>query len=70
MIYVDLLFDQVMLDTMGPELQVVNKLKTPISLVIDCSVVLTPFKGQKASSELLPINFHGLAKVSSSSRVC
>lgn len=56
-------YDQVMLDTVGPELQVVNKLETPISLVMDGSVVLTPFKGQEASSELLPINFDGLAKV-------
>ncbi|CAM8913640.1 unnamed protein product [Rhodiola kirilowii] len=52
----------VMLDTVGPELQVVNKLETPISLIMDGSVVLTPFKGQEASSELLPINFDGLAK--------
>lgn len=56
-------YDQVMLDTVGPELQVVNKLETPISLVMDGSVVLTPFKGQEASSELLPINFDSLAKV-------
>jgi pyruvate kinase len=52
----------VMLDTVGPELQVVNKKETPISLEENGTVVLTPHQGQEASSSLLPINFSGLAK--------
>lgn len=57
------LLSQVMLDTVGPELQVVNKIEKTISLVADGFVVLTPHQDQEASSELLPINFDGLAKV-------
>lgn len=56
-------FGQVMLDTVGPELQVVNKSEVTISLEENESVVLTPHQGQEASSKLLPINFSGLAKV-------
>ncbi|XP_019454763.1 PREDICTED: pyruvate kinase 1, cytosolic-like isoform X1 [Lupinus angustifolius] len=52
----------VMLDTVGAEMQVVNKTETPISLQEDAEVVLTPHEGQEASSETLPINFDGLAK--------
>lgn len=52
-----------MLDTVGPELQVVNKSEKAISLKADGSVVLTPDRGQEATSEVLPINFDGLAKV-------
>ena len=52
-----------MLDTVGPELQVVNKIEKAISLQADGTVILTPHKGQEASSELLPINFDGLSKV-------
>uniref|UniRef100_A0A0E0MCF8 Pyruvate kinase n=1 Tax=Oryza punctata TaxID=4537 RepID=A0A0E0MCF8_ORYPU len=52
----------VMLDTVGPELQVVNKSEASISLEANGTVVLTPDQGQEASSELLPINFSGLAK--------
>ena len=55
---------QVMLDTVGPELQVVNKSETTLSLEENGTVVLTPHHGQEASSSLLPINFSGLAKVS------
>ena len=54
---------QVMLDTVGPELQVVNKSGNPISLLADGSVILTPDQEQEASSEVLPINFDGLSKV-------
>lgn len=62
--YYNLLFGlQVMLDTVGAELQVVNKSEKAISLKSDASVVLTPDQGQEASSELLPINFNGLSKV-------
>ncbi|KAG2555807.1 hypothetical protein PVAP13_8NG033900 [Panicum virgatum] len=53
---------QVMLDTVGPELQVVNKSETTLSLEENGTVVLTPHHGQEASSSLLPINFSGLAK--------
>ncbi|CAA6667565.1 unnamed protein product [Spirodela intermedia] len=52
----------VMLDTVGPELQVVNKNEHAISLEENGHVVLTPHQDVEASSELLPINFSGLAK--------
>ncbi|KAJ0624688.1 putative pyruvate kinase [Helianthus annuus] len=52
----------VMLDTVGAEMQVVNKSEKAISLQQDGNVILTPDKGQEASSEVLPINFDGLAK--------
>ncbi|GMP84713.1 hypothetical protein CsSME_00038134 [Camellia sinensis var. sinensis] len=51
-----------MLDTVGPELQVVNTIEKTISLEEDGKVVLTPHNGQEASPEVLPINFSGLAK--------
>ncbi|KAF2289799.1 hypothetical protein GH714_038679 [Hevea brasiliensis] len=52
----------VMLDTVGPELQVVNKSEKSISLLADGLVVLTPNQEKEASSEVLPINFDGLSK--------
>ncbi|KAF9593514.1 hypothetical protein IFM89_024007 [Coptis chinensis] len=52
----------VMLDTVGPELQVVNKIEQSISLETDAFVVLTPNQDQEATSKLLPINFHGMPK--------
>ncbi|PKA52456.1 Pyruvate kinase, cytosolic isozyme [Apostasia shenzhenica] len=52
----------VMLDTVGPELQVVNKSGNAISLEADATVVLTPDQNEEAASQLLPINFAGLAK--------
>ncbi|KAL8090305.1 pyruvate kinase 1, cytosolic-like [Apium graveolens] len=52
----------VMLDTVGPELQVVNKTEHPISLQADSLVVLTPDEDKDATPNLLPINFHGLSK--------
>lgn len=54
---------QVMLDTVGPELQVINKTEKSISLQEDAIVVLTPNQDLEATSELLPINFTGLSKV-------
>ncbi|KAM1027355.1 hypothetical protein FF1_040121 [Malus domestica] len=51
-----------MLDTVGPELQVVNRSEHPISLQEDTLVVLTPDQDKEATSNLLPINFSGLAK--------
>lgn len=58
-----------MLDTVGAELQVVNKNETTISLKEDAIVTLTPHQGQEASDEVLPINFDGLAKVQPTSLV-
>ncbi|KAL0426490.1 UNVERIFIED_CONTAM: Pyruvate kinase, cytosolic [Sesamum latifolium] len=52
----------VMLDTVGAELRVVNKSEKAITLKADEKVILTPDQGQEASSEILPINFAGLAK--------
>uniref|UniRef100_A0A0D6QYY8 Pyruvate kinase n=1 Tax=Araucaria cunninghamii TaxID=56994 RepID=A0A0D6QYY8_ARACU len=52
----------VMLDTVGPELQVFNKNEQPIVLEGDAFVTLTPDQSKEASSEVLPINFGGLAK--------
>ena len=52
-----------MLDTVGAEMQVVNKSEKAITLKQDDNVILTPDNGQEASSEVLPINFDGLAKV-------
>ncbi|OIT39596.1 pyruvate kinase 2, cytosolic [Nicotiana attenuata] len=51
-----------MLDTAGPELQVVNKSEQPISLKVDATVTLTPDEGQESSSDVFPINFGGLYK--------
>ncbi|XP_062006796.1 pyruvate kinase 1, cytosolic isoform X2 [Rosa rugosa] len=52
----------VMLDTVGPELQVVNRGEKIIELKGDGLVILTPDQGQEPSSELLPINFDGLSQ--------
>ncbi|GJY28832.1 zinc finger, CCHC-type containing protein [Tanacetum coccineum] len=52
----------VMLDTVGAEMQVVNKSEKAISLQQDDNVILTPDNGQEAISQVLPINFDGLAK--------
>ncbi|KAL2933527.1 Pyruvate kinase 1 cytosolic [Bienertia sinuspersici] len=52
----------VMLDTVGAELQVVNKTGKEISLKENEFVTLTPDLEKDASSVLLPINYHGLAK--------
>lgn len=52
----------VMLDTVGPELQVVNKTEHPISLQEDTLVILTPDQDREATSNILPINFSGLSK--------
>lgn len=52
----------VMLDTVGPELQVINKNHQIISLEAESLVVLTPDQDKEATSNLLPINFNGLSK--------
>jgi hypothetical protein len=61
---------QVMLDTVGPELQVINKKENPISLQEDSFVVLTPDLDKEATSCLLPINFTGLSTVSTFFTCC
>ena len=53
-----------MLETVGPELQVVNKTEHPISLQAETSVVLTPDQCKEATPNLLPVNLSGLSKVS------
>ncbi|KAJ7549454.1 hypothetical protein O6H91_07G053800 [Diphasiastrum complanatum] len=53
----------VMLDTTGPELQVVNNSENPIVLEVDASVTLTPDQTMQASSEFLPMNYADLASV-------
>lgn len=63
MIFFTFAAKQVMLDTVGPELQVVNKTEHPIPLKADSLVVLTPDQTKEATSNLLPINFGGLSKV-------
>ncbi|KAL8159696.1 hypothetical protein V2J09_001233 [Rumex salicifolius] len=52
----------VMLDTVGPELQVVNKSGRPISLEEESLVILTPDQTKEATPCLLPINYCGLPK--------
>ncbi|KAK4431083.1 Pyruvate kinase, cytosolic [Sesamum alatum] len=52
----------VMLDTVGPELLIVNKSEHPITLEEDSFVILTPDQDKEATSNLLPINFSGLSK--------
>ncbi|MFS7947159.1 putative pyruvate kinase [Helianthus anomalus] len=52
----------VMLDTTGPEVLVVNKGDHPIPLEADSFVVLTADQEKEATSDLLPVNFGGLAK--------
>ncbi|KAL8551697.1 hypothetical protein ACS0TY_000680 [Phlomoides rotata] len=52
----------VMLDTIGPDLVIVNKSEHPISLQEGSLVTLTPDQDIQASSDLLPINFSGLSK--------
>ncbi|KAL3838229.1 hypothetical protein ACJIZ3_022820 [Penstemon smallii] len=52
----------VMLDTVGPELLIVNKSEQPISLQQDSFVTLTPEQDKEATSNLLPINYSGLSK--------
>ncbi|XP_026450843.1 pyruvate kinase 2, cytosolic-like [Papaver somniferum] len=51
-----------MLDTIGPELQVLNKSEKSIALKAESSVVLTSDQDKEATSDVLPINYDGLAK--------
>ncbi|XP_026413545.1 pyruvate kinase 1, cytosolic-like [Papaver somniferum] len=53
---------EVMLDTVGPELQVVNKSEKTIALEAESLVLSTPDQDKEATSDLLPISYVGLAK--------
>ncbi|XP_020679946.1 pyruvate kinase 2, cytosolic [Dendrobium catenatum] len=53
----------VMLDTVGPELQVHNTTGNPIELKADAHVLLTADLSKIPSKEILPINFPDLAKI-------
>lgn len=53
-----------MLDTLGPEIQVHNSTGGPIELKAGNHVTITPDLSKAPSSEVLPIKFGGLAKVS------
>ncbi|XP_073099533.1 pyruvate kinase 1, cytosolic isoform X1 [Elaeis guineensis] len=52
----------VMLDTVGPELQVCNTSGNPIELNADNHVIITPDLSKVPSAEVLPINYTDLAK--------
>ncbi|CAN6371525.1 unnamed protein product [Urochloa humidicola] len=52
----------VMLDTLGPEIQVHNSTGEPIELKAENHVIITPDISKAPSSEILPIKFAGLAK--------
>ncbi|CAI5536238.1 unnamed protein product [Closterium sp. Naga37s-1] len=55
--------EQVMFDTMGPEITIHNASGSPISLTAGDSITITPSpSAAPISSQLLPINFKGLAK--------
>lgn len=51
----------VMLDTVGPELQIVNQKEASIELQEGKTVVLTPDKTKQASTSVLPVNFTELS---------
>lgn len=52
----------VMLDTVGPEVQVHNKTGIPIKLKADDRIVITPDTTKEPSSEILPITYSGLSE--------
>ncbi|KAE9465889.1 hypothetical protein C3L33_02197, partial [Rhododendron williamsianum] len=51
----------VMLDTMGPALQVCNKSGNPIEMMAGNHVTITPDVTREPSAEILPVNYSGLA---------
>jgi pyruvate kinase len=51
----------IMLDTVGPELQVVNPSNEPINLTQGDKILLTPDKKVVASSKILPMNYPELS---------
>ncbi|KAJ4978222.1 hypothetical protein NE237_009002 [Protea cynaroides] len=52
----------VMLDTVGPELQICNKSGSPIELKVDGHVIITPDVSREPSAEILPVSYAGLAQ--------
>ncbi|KAK1311139.1 hypothetical protein QJS10_CPA08g01274 [Acorus calamus] len=52
----------VMLDTVGPELQICNKSGNPIELKADEHVTITSDLSKDSSSEVLPVNYADLSK--------
>ncbi|KAL8142983.1 hypothetical protein V2J09_016015 [Rumex salicifolius] len=52
----------VMLDTVGPEVQVHNKTGNPIKLKAEDRVIITPDTTKEPSSEILPITYGGLSE--------
>jgi pyruvate kinase len=50
-----------MLDTVGPELQMINKTENSIPLQEDNFIVLTPDLDKEATSSLLSMNFTELS---------
>ncbi|XP_052188991.1 pyruvate kinase 1, cytosolic-like [Diospyros lotus] len=52
----------VLLDTMGPALQVCNKTGKKIELKAGSHVTITPNIDREPSAEVLPVNYNGLAK--------
>ncbi|KAI3844070.1 hypothetical protein MKW92_043899 [Papaver armeniacum] len=63
--YVPIHLLQVMLDTVGPELQFVNKSERWIALKAESSVVSTPDQDKEATSDLFQGNYDGIAKAKS-----
>ena len=59
-----LIIGQVMMDTMGPELQVFNKSGNPIELKAGDSVTITPDSSDLPAGDILPVNYAELASVS------
>lgn len=54
---------QVMLDTIGPEVQVLNQSGNPIELEVDNHVTITTDLYREPSSMILRVNYTGLAMV-------
>lgn len=59
----NLLDFQVMLDTVGPEIQVYNKVANPIELKADNHVTITSDINIEPSAEKLAVNYDRLAAV-------
>ncbi|XP_057983105.1 pyruvate kinase 2, cytosolic-like [Malania oleifera] len=52
----------IMLDTVGPELQIYNKYGNPIELKADDHVTITPDATNEPSAGVLPVNYAGLSE--------
>lgn len=57
------LYFQVMLDTGGPEVRVCNRTGRRIELKADNHITFTPDVTKEPTSEVLPVNYQGLAAV-------